>query len=140
MSTTTRDEVIAIEQKAVDHAYECYGARLAEMSGTSAATASAAALGAGPLDARLATARELYDRADTGPTAVTLLGLLATATPPPPAGSSTKITGSRRAPADWPPCTPTGSAPPRPPLHRQLAHRAPRRQPGPPLTTTPPRA
>ncbi|MFI0220642.1 HelD family protein [Streptomyces lydicus] len=41
MSTTTRDEVIAVEQKAVDHAYECYSARLAEMSGMSAATASA---------------------------------------------------------------------------------------------------
>ncbi|MEV6057283.1 ATP-dependent DNA helicase [Streptomyces sp. NPDC052107] len=39
--TTTRDEVIADEQKAVDHAYDCYTARLAEMSGTSAATASA---------------------------------------------------------------------------------------------------
>ncbi|MEV6394969.1 AAA family ATPase [Streptomyces sp. NPDC051907] len=41
MSTTTRDETIAVEQKAVDHAYDCYTARLAEMSGTSAATASA---------------------------------------------------------------------------------------------------
>lgn len=41
MGTTTRDEVIAFEQKAVDHAYACYTARLAEMSGTSAATASA---------------------------------------------------------------------------------------------------
>ncbi|MGW2766161.1 AAA family ATPase [Streptomyces sp. NPDC001275] len=39
--TTTRDQVIADEQKAVDHAYDCYTARLAEMSGTSAATASA---------------------------------------------------------------------------------------------------
>ncbi|MFJ5776329.1 ATP-dependent DNA helicase [Streptomyces sp. NPDC093094] len=38
---TTRDEVIATEQKAVDHAYDCYAARLAEMSGASAATASA---------------------------------------------------------------------------------------------------
>ncbi|MBT2400455.1 AAA family ATPase [Streptomyces sp. ISL-100] len=41
MSTTTREEVIAAEQKAVDHAYDCYTARLDEMSGTSAATASA---------------------------------------------------------------------------------------------------
>ncbi|MFF8595950.1 HelD family protein [Streptomyces sp. NPDC015220] len=41
MSTTTRGEVIALEQKAVDHAYDCYEARLAEMSGNSAATASA---------------------------------------------------------------------------------------------------
>ncbi|CAL9452711.1 ATP-binding domain-containing protein [Streptomyces sp. enrichment culture] len=41
MGTTTRDEVLAAEQKAVDHAYDCYAARLAEMSGTSAATASA---------------------------------------------------------------------------------------------------
>ncbi|MFF3020323.1 HelD family protein [Streptomyces sp. NPDC057939] len=40
-STTTRDEVLAVEQHAVDHAYDCYTARLAEMSGTSAATASA---------------------------------------------------------------------------------------------------
>ncbi|MFE5853935.1 ATP-dependent DNA helicase [Streptomyces sp. NPDC056500] len=41
MSTTTRESIIGIEQKAVDHAYDCYAARLAEMSGTSAATASA---------------------------------------------------------------------------------------------------
>ncbi|MEY2226769.1 ATP-binding domain-containing protein [Streptomyces sp. BF23-19] len=41
MSTTTRDEDLAVEQRAVDHAYDCYTARLAEMSGTSAATASA---------------------------------------------------------------------------------------------------
>lgn len=41
MSTTTREEVLAGEQNAVDHAYDCYTARLAEMSGTSAATASA---------------------------------------------------------------------------------------------------
>ncbi|WP_309063941.1 UvrD-helicase domain-containing protein [Streptomyces sp.] len=41
MSTTTRDDVIALEQKAVDHAYACYEARLAEMNGTAAATASA---------------------------------------------------------------------------------------------------
>lgn len=39
--TTTREQVISDEQKAVDHAYDCYTARLAEMSGTSAATASA---------------------------------------------------------------------------------------------------
>ncbi|MFD8262861.1 HelD family protein [Streptomyces griseoluteus] len=41
MSTTTGEEVIALEQKAVDHAYDCYEARLAEMSGSSAAMASA---------------------------------------------------------------------------------------------------
>ncbi|MFD8177993.1 HelD family protein [Streptomyces sp. NPDC059709] len=41
MSTTTRNDVIAVEQKAVDHAYACYEARLAEMNGTGAATASA---------------------------------------------------------------------------------------------------
>ncbi|MFD3872575.1 HelD family protein [Streptomyces sp. NPDC058623] len=41
MGTTTRDEVLAVEQRAVDHAYDCYAARLAEMSGTSAANASA---------------------------------------------------------------------------------------------------
>ncbi|MFF7533258.1 HelD family protein [Streptomyces bobili] len=41
MGTTTRDKVLAAEQEAVDHAYDCYTARLAEMSGTSAATASA---------------------------------------------------------------------------------------------------
>ncbi|MGA4958597.1 ATP-dependent DNA helicase [Streptomyces lavendulocolor] len=41
MSTTTRDEVLAGEQRAVDHAYDCYTAKLAELSGTSAATASA---------------------------------------------------------------------------------------------------
>ncbi|MFD9292150.1 HelD family protein [Streptomyces sp. NPDC060030] len=40
-TTTTHDEVIAAEQKAVDHAYDCYSAKLAEMTGTSAATASA---------------------------------------------------------------------------------------------------
>ncbi|MGY3680554.1 AAA family ATPase [Streptomyces sp. TE33382] len=41
MSTTTRDEVIAVEQKAVDHAYDCYATRLSEMTGASAAAASA---------------------------------------------------------------------------------------------------
>ncbi|MGW5211012.1 AAA family ATPase [Streptomyces sp. NPDC004051] len=41
MGTTMHDEVIAAEQKAVDHAYDCYTARLAEMTGASAATASA---------------------------------------------------------------------------------------------------
>jgi DNA helicase IV len=41
MGTTTRDDVIALEQEAVDHAYACYEARLAEMNGTGAATASA---------------------------------------------------------------------------------------------------
>jgi DNA helicase IV len=41
VSTTPRDTVIAIEQKAVDRAYDCYEARLAEMTSPSAATASA---------------------------------------------------------------------------------------------------
>ncbi|MFH9614033.1 HelD family protein [Streptomyces pratensis] len=41
MGTTTHDEVIATEQTAVDHAYDCYTAKLAEMTGSSAATASA---------------------------------------------------------------------------------------------------
>ncbi|MFE9879933.1 HelD family protein [Streptomyces sp. NPDC005784] len=41
MSTTPRDAVIAIEQKAVDRAYDCYEARLAEMTSPSTATASA---------------------------------------------------------------------------------------------------
>ncbi|MFL1902102.1 ATP-binding domain-containing protein [Streptomyces tauricus] len=41
MSTTPRDAVIATEQKAVDRAYSCYEARLAEMTSPSAATASA---------------------------------------------------------------------------------------------------
>lgn len=41
MGTTTRDEIIAIEQKAVDRAYECYAARLAELTGGSVASASA---------------------------------------------------------------------------------------------------
>lgn len=41
MGTTTRDEVIAVEQKAVEHAYDCYTTRLEEMTGTAAATASA---------------------------------------------------------------------------------------------------
>ncbi|WP_405391700.1 AAA family ATPase [Streptomyces sp. NBC_01102] len=41
MRTTTRDQVIAEEQKAVDRAYDCYAERLAEMTGTSAATAAA---------------------------------------------------------------------------------------------------
>lgn len=41
MNTVTRDQVIAGEQKAVDRAYDCYTARLAELTGTSAATAAA---------------------------------------------------------------------------------------------------
>ncbi|MFF4166292.1 HelD family protein [Streptomyces sp. NPDC001741] len=41
MGTTTRDEILAGEQRAVDHAYDCYTTKLAELSGTSAATASA---------------------------------------------------------------------------------------------------
>lgn len=41
MDTITRHQVIADEQKAVDHAYDCYAARLAEMNGTSVATAAA---------------------------------------------------------------------------------------------------
>ncbi|GGW09778.1 hypothetical protein GCM10018980_20910 [Streptomyces capoamus] len=41
MCTTTDEEVIALEQKAVGHAYYCCEARLVEMSGNSAATASA---------------------------------------------------------------------------------------------------
>ncbi|MGW1532134.1 AAA family ATPase [Streptomyces aureus] len=36
MSTTPRDAVIAVEQKAVDRAYDCYEARLAEMAAPSA--------------------------------------------------------------------------------------------------------
>ncbi|MER6363828.1 ATP-binding domain-containing protein [Kitasatospora sp. NPDC001527] len=41
MSTTTRDGILAEEQSAVDHAYDCYTAKLAELTGSSAATASA---------------------------------------------------------------------------------------------------
>ncbi|HLL35866.1 MAG TPA: ATP-binding domain-containing protein [Streptomyces sp.] len=41
MGTTTRDDIIAIEQKAVDRAYDCYETQLAEMTGQSVATASA---------------------------------------------------------------------------------------------------
>ncbi|MFF7036852.1 HelD family protein [Streptomyces griseus] len=41
MSTTTRDQILAGEQRAVDHAYDCYAVKLAELSGTSTATASA---------------------------------------------------------------------------------------------------
>jgi hypothetical protein len=41
MSTTTRDEIIAEEQKAVDRAYDCYEQRLAELTGGSIASASA---------------------------------------------------------------------------------------------------
>lgn len=41
MGTTTREEIIAVEQKAVDRAYDCYAARLAEMTGGSVALASA---------------------------------------------------------------------------------------------------
>ncbi len=41
MGATTRDEIIAAEQKAVDHAYDCYAARLDEMTGGSVAMASA---------------------------------------------------------------------------------------------------
>ncbi|MFE9644132.1 HelD family protein [Streptomyces sp. NPDC006365] len=41
MGTTTREAIISIEQKAVDRAYECYAARLAELTGGSVASASA---------------------------------------------------------------------------------------------------
>lgn len=41
MGTSTRDEIIAVEQKAVDRAYDCYAERLAEMTGGSVAMASA---------------------------------------------------------------------------------------------------
>ncbi|MCX5558389.1 AAA family ATPase [Streptomyces sp. NBC_00038] len=41
MGTVTRDETIAIEQKAVDRAYDCYAARLAEMTEGSVVSASA---------------------------------------------------------------------------------------------------
>ncbi|MFJ9720872.1 hypothetical protein ACIRPQ_33885 [Streptomyces sp. NPDC101213] len=41
MGTTTRDRIIAIAQKAVDRAYDCYAARPAELTGGSIATASA---------------------------------------------------------------------------------------------------
>lgn len=41
MGTTTRDQVLAVEQHAVNHAYRCYAARLGELSGTSTAEASA---------------------------------------------------------------------------------------------------
>lgn len=41
MSTTTRDEILAGEQRAVDRAYGFYTAKLAELSGSSTATASA---------------------------------------------------------------------------------------------------
>ncbi|MFE7749966.1 HelD family protein [Streptomyces sp. NPDC057428] len=41
MNTITRDQIIGDEQKAVDRAYDCYAERLAEMTGTSAATAAA---------------------------------------------------------------------------------------------------
>lgn len=41
MSAMSRDEVIAVEQEAVDRAYHCYGERLKELSGSSVATASA---------------------------------------------------------------------------------------------------
>ncbi|MEU4149472.1 AAA family ATPase [Streptomyces sp. NPDC026659] len=41
MSTTMRDEIIAQEQKSVDRAYDCYEKRLAELSGSSVASASA---------------------------------------------------------------------------------------------------
>lgn len=41
VKTTTRDQIIADEQKAVDRAYDCYAERLAEMTGGSAATAAA---------------------------------------------------------------------------------------------------
>lgn len=41
MSTTTRDEIIAEEQKEVDRAYHCYAERLAELTEGSVASASA---------------------------------------------------------------------------------------------------
>ncbi|MGW6456613.1 ATP-binding domain-containing protein [Streptomyces sp. NPDC055078] len=41
MSTTSREAIVAEEQQAVDHAYDCYEARLAEMTEHSPATASA---------------------------------------------------------------------------------------------------
>ncbi|MDX3098030.1 AAA family ATPase [Streptomyces sp. ME19-03-3] len=41
MGATTRDEIIAEEQKEVDRAYDCYAERLAELTGGSVAAASA---------------------------------------------------------------------------------------------------
>ncbi|MFJ4581164.1 ATP-binding domain-containing protein [Streptomyces echinatus] len=41
MGTTSRAAAIAVEQKAVDRAYDCYEARLAELTGQTAAKASA---------------------------------------------------------------------------------------------------
>ncbi|MER5531187.1 AAA family ATPase [Streptomyces sp. NPDC002677] len=41
VSTTARGEIIAVEQKAVDRAYDCYAERLAELTGGSVASASA---------------------------------------------------------------------------------------------------
>ncbi|WP_329176833.1 HelD family protein [Streptomyces sp. NBC_01477] len=41
MSAMTRDEIIAVEQKAVDRAYDCYAEQLKELSGHSVASASA---------------------------------------------------------------------------------------------------
>ncbi|MFE1951990.1 HelD family protein [Streptomyces sp. NPDC059524] len=41
MSTISRDDVLATEQSSVDHAYDCYEARLAELDGDSVARASA---------------------------------------------------------------------------------------------------
>lgn len=41
MSTSMRDEILAGEQRAVDHAYDCYATKLAELGGTPAAAASA---------------------------------------------------------------------------------------------------
>ncbi|MFF3322134.1 ATP-binding domain-containing protein [Streptomyces sp. NPDC002889] len=58
MSTTSRDAVVAVEQKAVDRAYDCYEARLAEMAEES--PASAAASGKDAIAAR----KEAEDRAE----------------------------------------------------------------------------
>ncbi|WP_329300404.1 AAA family ATPase [Streptomyces sp. NBC_00659] len=60
MSTTPRDTVIAIEQKAVDRAYDCYEARLAEMTSPSAATASASGKDGIALREKAVSAAEEY--------------------------------------------------------------------------------
>ncbi|WP_240796295.1 hypothetical protein [Streptomyces sp. RFCAC02] len=60
MSSTTRDEILAGEQRAVDHAYDCYTAKLAELNGTSAATASASGKDGIAIRAEVETRAEAY--------------------------------------------------------------------------------
>ncbi len=64
MGTATRKEIIAIEQKAVARAYDCYAERLAEMTG--GAVASASASGKDSVANRLAAEERAQEYGDLG--------------------------------------------------------------------------